>query len=132
MSGPFTSKPVVNTNIINNTGTGIASYTAVTTPLPAVTVSYNVAHALGVIPASAVLELTCLTAELGYSVGDVVQVSGITNMAVFLPSTLHKTSTTVGIPIPSGYTVGIANKSTGATSQPTVANWSYRLALRKD
>ena len=134
MAGPFTSKQLSTNNNTVIVGAGAASYTTVTTPLPAVATSYSVAHALAAVPSAATLEVTCLTAELGYSVGDVVQVNGMSNTALstYYPIGLYKTTALVGIPIPTDYAISFVNKSTGAIVRPTPANWSYRFVLRKD
>lgn len=134
MAGPFTSKQLVAISNTNTIGAGIASYTAVTTPLPAVAVSYSVAHALGVVPSSAELEITCITAEFNYSIGDVVQVRAMSNTALstYFPLSSYKTAAVVGIPITTDYAISLTNKTTGSIVRPTPANWSYRFELRKD
>lgn len=76
------------------------------------------------------MEFTCITADSGYSVGDVVTPVSLWNGTVGSTSTFYKNNTTVGIVIPTGYRFYITNKSTGLTVDPTLANWSYRFRLR--
>ena len=93
-------------------------------------VSYSAVHGLGVIPVEAVLELTCLTPEIGYSVGDVVTPLAMWNGVSDSTLMQYKNSTTVGVPMFSGYQLYISNKSSGLSVSPTAANWSYRFRLR--
>ena len=107
------------------------TYTSSVTPLPSAGGAYTASHSLGVVPASAWLEITCITAEGGYSVGDVVQTWAIWNGSVFIASPLWKSATQVGIPIGAGGELYVSNKSTAVGFTPTPANWSYRFALRR-
>lgn len=101
------------------------------TPLPAVSTSLTASHALGVIPSTVSLEFICLTAELGYSVGDVVQVLGLWNASVAYPASSWASASQVGVPVPSTYAPYVFNKTTGAATTPTAANWAYRFVLQK-
>lgn len=109
---------------------GLTVYTTAVTPLPSAGVSLTGSHSLGVVPVEAVLELTCITAELNYSIGDVVQCASIWNGSNAQALHCYKNTTTVGVPIPAAFNVMAFNKTTGATVNFTAANWSYRFRLR--
>jgi hypothetical protein len=102
------------------------------TPLPATNTGIVVTHTLGVIPAIAILELVCLTADAGYAVGDVVQNSALFNgsNSVSAPLIINKNTTSVGCFIPTSNLLAIAHKTTGAILAATVASWAYRFVLR--
>jgi hypothetical protein len=113
------------------TGTGnLTQYTAATTPLPAAGVDFLVAHGLSAAPVEAVLELTCLTPEFGYVVGDVVQITTKWNGSATPSIAVYKNATSVGIPIAATYSLCLLRLSDGAASTPTAANWSYRFRMR--
>lgn len=123
----------VNAAAINGgTGTGnMTSYTTAVTPLPGTNAAWTATHSLGVVPAEAVMELTCLTADTGYAVGDVVQNPSVSNGTNnFTNAIIYKNTTTVGVFVQNTLNVQIPNKTTGAITTPTAANWSYRFRLR--
>lgn len=105
-------------------------YTPAVTPIPASGTNLTASHSFGTVPVDASLELTCLTAEQGYSVGDVVQVNTNWTGSVYSTKSLWKSSTQVGWPVQSGTDICLPNKTTGADFTPTKANWSYRFKLR--
>ncbi|MDE3021924.1 MAG: hypothetical protein KGI54_08700 [Pseudomonadota bacterium] len=101
------------------------------TPVPnnAVGVGITASHAFGVVPSYAVLEYLCLTAEQGYSVGDVAILNSQWNGTSSNSLNLWKSTTQVGAQ-PSGSTVFmLAHKTTGAAFTPTAANWASRFVL---
>lgn len=106
------------------------TYTTATTPLPATGAAVSVVHGLGVTPSDVVLELTCLAAEFGYSVGDVIQAPSEWNGSSYVTLSLWKNSTRVGFTHSSGYNLLILNKTTGSGVSATAANWSYRFRLK--
>jgi len=123
---------IVGADLSGGVGNGsLTQYTTAVTPLPAATAVTTVSHGLGVIPAEAVLEFVCLTAEQGYSVGDVIQNPGASNGVFILGSIVWKSLTQVGTGWSSA-TSGwlILNKTTAAGVVPTASNWSYRFKLR--
>jgi len=119
-------------DLAGGTGSGnLTQYTAAVTPLPSSGVSFSASHSLGAVPSEAVLEITCLTAELGYSIGDVIEIRGAWNGSnILIPSSVSKSTSAVGFPVTPGHTLYVQNKSTGASASPTAANWSYRFRLR--
>lgn len=122
---------VTAAKIAGGTGSGnLTTYTTTTTPLPTAGSAFTGSHSLGVVPAEAVLELTCLTAEQGYSVGDVVQPAIGWNGTVAVVMHVWKNTTSVGLFQGVGTVIVICNKTTGVAASPTVANWSYRFRLR--
>lgn len=131
-----TAEKVVNgvitaQKLSGGTGTGnITQYTAATTPLPSVGGVFTGTHAIGVVPAEAVLELTCLSADAGYAVEDVVDVTIMGNGSNFYPFSTYKNTTGVGFKLASGYSATLTNKSSGSLVVPTAASWSYRFRLR--
>lgn len=110
--------------------TALTVYTTAVTPLPSASAVVAVSHSLGVVPSEAVLEMTCLTAEFGYSVGDVVQMPHQWNGVVLYPTAIWKSTTQCGFTLLPAYVLYITNKSSNANQTPTAANWSYRFRLR--
>ena len=106
------------------------TYTSAVTPLPSAGAAVSTAHGLGATPSDVVLEITCLTAELGYSIGDVLQVNAQWNTSIWVPTSVFKNATNVGFNLASGYVISGLNKSTGAGVQFTLANWSYRFRIK--
>lgn len=122
---------VTPAKISGGTGTGnLTQYTTATTPLPASGIGFTGSHSLGVVPTEAFLELTCLTAEFGYSIGDTVTPLMCWTGTVITAHSVWRSTTNVGAFQGAGVTVCIQNKSTGAAVSPTLANWSYRFRVR--
>lgn len=91
--------------------------------------SITFAHGLGVIPENVVLEIECQTAEFGYSVGDVLEISHQAS-DVGTGCTIEKDATNVIVRIGSA-NIGVANQSAGnATATITGANWRMRIKAR--
>jgi hypothetical protein len=107
-------------------------YTTATTPLNAPSVLYVVTHGLGQVPVNCVLEITCLTAENGYAVGDVVVNPPVWNGTTSSPSTVWKNATQCGLVLPSLNALYTEHKTTAAPLTATPANWSYRFRLTKN
>lgn len=118
--------------IAGGTGTGnLTQYTSAVTPLPSAGGSAAVAHSLGVVPSEAVLEFTCLTADNGYAVGDVIQMPLSWNGSTPLSTPpVWKNTTQIGFNLFAAYTFCCANKGTAALAALTLASWSYRFRLR--
>jgi hypothetical protein len=114
-------------------GTSISGLTitqANQTPLPAAGTLLSFTHGLGIIPVSAELELVCLTAEAGYSVGDVVTPYTVPNATYVAPFTIRKTSTVVEARTGSTGAFDLNNHTTGSASAVTAANWAWRFKVR--
>ena len=104
--------------------------TSAVTPLPGPNSFISVAHGLGYTPVNVNLELTCLTADQGYSVGDVIYNPAIgASSSNYGPCLAWANSTNVGVGIASGNSILIINKTTGAIVVPTLANWSYKFVM---
>jgi hypothetical protein len=87
--------------------------------------SLTIAHGLGVIPRFILGYFKCVTAELGYSIGDVVAVSlGATGAN--LGFAVIPDATNLNVRYGSGTPI-IINKTTGATGTITPANWTFSL-----
>lgn len=84
-------------------------------------------HGLGVIPVSAEFEFVCLTAEGGYSVGDVVNPFAL-NASYGAPAGIRRTATLVSTVSPASW--GAANATNGTFFNPTTANWAWRFKVR--
>jgi len=78
----------------------------------------TLAHGLGVAPRIMMTTLVCQTAELGYSVGDVVQQQG--DAASIVPD-----ATNLNIRYKNA-AIAVVNKTTGALTSITAANWNAR------
>ena len=98
--------------------------------IPGVTTLTSKNSNIGVPAQDAALEIKCLTAELGYSIGDVIRNIGTTPAAVYVPIGVITTAKTIAF-MTGNSSVYVQNKSTGAVSAVTVANWAYRLFTRR-
>lgn len=90
----------------------------------------SLTHGLGVIPKSVQLLLICQTAELGYSPGDVVDVSGYqgnSDSAASSGITMKLTTTAINARVFSSFYVG--NFNTGGLATATAANWRLRIRV---
>lgn len=110
---------------------GLSITSTPVTPLPASGSQLAVfTHGLGAVPAGAELEFVCLTAELGYAVGDVVTMWHSNGTYNTVPR-VWRNATQCGAwntNFNSGWDV--ARKDTGASASPTPANWAYRYRVR--
>jgi 6-phosphogluconolactonase (cycloisomerase 2 family) len=100
------------------------------TPLPAAGVAIATPHFMGVTPSWVTLEAICLTAELGYAIGDVVNVVCQATAGLALsPLSFYKNTTIVGFTLIALNQVAIMNAATGVYVIPTAANWAYRFGI---
>lgn len=87
----------------------------------------SLSHGLGAVPKFVMIELVCLTAEFGYSVGDVIEYSNVNTSStanVAWGVVISKTSTTLGVTYGNNAQVfGIFRKDTGAPANLTNTNW---------
>lgn len=104
-------------------------YSPNVTPLPGVASLLTYTHGLGVVPSECSVELMCLTADLGYAVGDVVEPLTWTAAATATSFTPRRTLTLVEARTGAYSGFAIVN-SAGTYSAPTAANWAYRFKLR--
>lgn len=96
-------------------------------PLTAVTLNHNLGLTTGV---RMELYVVCATAEAGYSIGDIVsQITNFDGAAVQSPA-MWLTRNQCGFRIPG--TWRIPNKTTGVSVPLTVANWRYRVRVRRE
>ena len=144
-SPTFTDIPTVPTAASGTNTTQIASTafvqtavssstTAPVTPLPNITVGPGVltaAHALGVVPSLVVLELVCLTAEFGYAIGDVVQITVVSNGANNYKLELFKNASLVGYATLTSLQWQINNRTVNGMAYCTAASWSLRFRVFK-
>ena len=100
------------------------------TPLPGVGSLLSFTHGLGTVPVSAELEVVCLTAEAGYSVGDIVTPFTIPNVSYAGPFTPRKTSTVVEARTGNTNSFVVNHLTTGASTALTAANWAWRFKVR--
>jgi len=112
-------------------GSALTITTNQTTPLPAASQLLTYTHGLGITPLSAEVEIVCLTAELGYSVGDVVTPYTQSNASYCTPFTIRKTSTVVEARTGGSAPWAVNNHTTGNNSTAlTSANWAWRFKIR--
>jgi len=115
---------------VNTLLAALITKTANTTPvLTTGGAAYTVAHALGRMPNFTQLEYVCLTAELGYAIGDVVQIQSLWNGSAQGAISIWKSPTQVGVQCLAGYFPCVNHKTTGAYATPTPANWAYRFVI---
>ena len=104
--------------------------TANVTPLPAGGAVVAVNHLCGAIPSSVIVEAVCLTAELGFSIGDVIQqVPQFNGVALYYGIDPWMNATQVGFTLTAGNAMGSGSRTNGALSTLTAANWAYRFAI---
>lgn len=99
-----------------------------TLPANSVAVSFN--HNIGVGENKLQIDIKCLTADNGYSVGDVITNVSAQSSTVALQPNTWNTNKACGFP--SGSTQWlILPKGGGATVVPTSANWAYRMTAQR-
>jgi hypothetical protein len=81
----------------------------------------NVAHGLGAKPKLVQVTLKNSTGELGYSVGDEIEMNGYESGGVGANTVFDATNVT----LLTGTTIRIMHKSTFADSNITTASWRY-------
>jgi hypothetical protein len=86
----------------------------------------TLAHGLGFTPSSCRLIFQCDVADLGYSVGEKVSVTGGWNgSTVFYPTEPFVTSTNCTVQAVAGYVMYLTHKTTGVITTPTATRWRY-------
>lgn len=126
-----TGAKITDATITPNKLSGLTITTSQTTPLPGVATVMSYTHGLGVAPASAELELVCLTADMGYSVGDIITGAGSANAAnEYLPISVKKNTTAISSISGSLIAFIFAHGSTATGTTPTAANWAWRFKIR--
>lgn len=102
--------------------------TATNNAMPAAGSTVSIAHGLTGVPHSVRTVLVCGTSDLGYAVGDEVDVS---NMSRSTDKSngfqVYTDSSNVNIIRPSADTPMLLNKTTGAISSITPGSWSFRV-----
>jgi hypothetical protein len=98
------------------------------TPLPGNTTVFSQNHNLGVVPDHAMVEFVCLSAEHGYSAGDVVRhisIYGSSSAWYGSPMTLVVNRLSCKACTGENYTT-VQSMSTGKATTLTAGNWAYR------
>ena len=104
-------------------------YTAASAVPSAAGAVVSVGHGFGVRPGDAVLELVCVSAENGYSVGDAVDCCRAWSGAADHSLVVWRNSAAVGFTLPAGFYVVLPSKLTGVNAGLSVAKWTYRFRL---
>lgn len=111
---------------------GLSVTQANQTPLPAAGTVLSFTHGLESVPFSVEIELICLVAEFGYSIGDVVSGAMTGSSASYYTNfVIRRTATVVeakcgGAAAP----FAIVNYTTGGFSNPTSVSWAWRFKVR--
>ena len=128
--GSVTAADLASASVTPSKTSGFVVTQANQTPLPGLGALLSFSHGLGVVPVSAELELVCLTAEGGYSVGDVInpQTSGSPSYAHNF--TICKNATVVEARVGNNSPWYVVHKTTGAIGGATPANWAWRFKVR--
>lgn len=92
---------------------------------PAGAESLTRAHGQSTTPLSAQLVLECVDADAGYAVGEKVRPAAYYNGTNANPLSVYVDATNCGVKCPTGFNVGIQNKSSGLTVIPTANKWKY-------
>lgn len=105
------------------------------TPLPAVGTLTSANHNLGVqIGVRGVCRIKCLTAEVGYSVGDEVENIGMysATSGIGMVQTYAITNKVIKFTTGSTQAFTVVNLTSGNTNVLTSANWSYKLTAKRE
>lgn len=138
-TSPTFVAPSTSGNVLSSNGTTWVSSTAPLTgrfQSSAQTITsggtITIAHGLGVIPILAQGQLTCTTAEYGYSVGDIIVVpAGVMDVSSARGWLAVVDATNISIKFGTTATSTIFvyhNKSTGAVQGLTNANWTFSIS----
>lgn len=121
--GQVDTTGATTSNLIWYTINGIydSGYTAT---IPALGTNVERSHNIGTTPYIFRFLTKCTTANIGYSIGDVVEPYTIQGATTFTPYSKYANNIKVGL---TTYGTGIQNKTTGAYDSPTYASWAYRL-----
>lgn len=106
-------------------------YQSADTAWPAAGSATSVNHNLGVVPQYQKVECVCVTAEGGFSVGDVVTPSTSPNVTWVQNLNDWKSRLSGGFVPGASASLEMMNKSTGAAFNATLANWKYRLIAQR-
>ncbi|TBR30209.1 MAG: hypothetical protein EPO10_04035 [Reyranella sp.] len=143
--GNGTTAPQVNLVMVGEAatdGTGVISTvayayngkfaSAFTATLPGAGAYTSANHNIGIKPRSAKLVIECISAEIGYSVGDQITEGHIAIYStVFAPVPIVSTGKTVGFQTPASTSLILLSRTTGTPTQLTVANWKYSLVAER-
>lgn len=101
-----------------------------TNTLPGTSTQVSRSHNLGVLPSFYDIDIKCLTAENGYSVGDIVR-SLNTYDTTQLTLKIRASHKTISFTTANVVAIYLQNASTGANVAPSAANWAYRLFAQR-
>ena len=90
--------------------------------------SIDIAHGLGDVPSRFDAVLVCITADSGYAVGDVIQITGYTDIPGISLMTISRNSTTLSFRSTGTPTFRVSRKDTKA--QSTLTNSRWRMIMR--
>lgn len=96
----------------------------------AISQSHNIGISLGV---RIRFEVECITTDLSYAVGDILDMfAGGSSGVGFGPYHTWRTRLTAGATVHNAQPLLLNNKSTGAPTAATLANWKYRFTAKRD
>lgn len=95
----------------------------------AVSATHNIGIKVGLIPAT---WLECVTADIGYAVGDRIRNINGTNGTYAFALPLTNSAYTVGFATANGVAISVQNKAGGTNVAPTAANWKYGFTVTRD
>lgn len=102
-----------------------ATFTSSLQALPNAGVTVNVAHGLSSMPSYWVVQLKCVTAEFGFSVGDIIQLSGNFYAPGYEAYVSWANTTSVGfLSSSTGIMPRITSRTTGNLAVITQSNWN--------
>lgn len=104
-------------------GIFIGAYTNVV-----VSTTFNFAHGLGAVPTSAQILLKCVTAQLGYAIGDVISLGPEGAAGSSQGSTIGYDATNAFVSL--GNTINVIRKDTQVGAAITAANWQVSCVVR--
>lgn len=90
----------------------------------------SASHGQSVVPFGVRLVLECVSADVGYSVGDRVTPAGYWNGSSTNSLAFFANSTVVGAKAVAGFTVYIQNPTTGAAATPAAGKWKYAFEFK--
>jgi hypothetical protein len=90
----------------------------------------SAAHGQSVVPYAVQLVLECVSADLGYSVGDRVTPHGFWNGSATNAISYYADATNVGVKCPTGFIVYIQSKTSGSGTTPAAGKWKYAFEFK--
>lgn len=98
-----------------------------TNTLPTTATSISKTHAIGIVPEKFKIDIKCLSAAGGFSIGDIVLPYTAGNAAYITPFSPLVSSMVMQFTTGSNQAFSLLHKTTGANTYLTLTDWAYRV-----